>query len=51
LEFAPASDLEPPDAGVSLSTALQQQLGMKLVSAKGPGDFLIVDRVERPSKN
>jgi uncharacterized protein (TIGR03435 family) len=51
LEFAPASDLEPPDAGVPLNTALQQQLGLKLVSAKGPGEFLIVDRVERPSKN
>jgi uncharacterized protein (TIGR03435 family) len=31
--------------------ALQQQAGLKLVSAKGPGNFLVIDHVERPSGN
>lgn len=35
----------------SLFTAIQQQLGLKLEAAKGPVEFLIIDRVERPSPN
>jgi uncharacterized protein (TIGR03435 family) len=31
--------------------ALQQQLGLKLESAKGPVEMLVVDQVERPSAN
>ena len=34
-----------------LPQALQQQLGLRLESAKGPVDFLVVDRIERPSEN
>jgi uncharacterized protein (TIGR03435 family) len=33
-----------------LATALQQ-FGLKLVPAKGPGQFLVIDHVERPSEN
>jgi uncharacterized protein (TIGR03435 family) len=55
LEYAPervdsapaASDL----AGLSIFTALQQQLGLKLNAAKGPGEFLVIDSVTRPSGN
>ena len=32
-------------------TAIQEQLGLKLESAKGPGEFLVIDHVERPDEN
>ncbi len=37
--------------GPSLSSALQQQLGLKMESTKGPVDVLVIDRVEKPSGN
>jgi uncharacterized protein (TIGR03435 family) len=49
LEFAPDEPTEV--AGPSLFTALERQLGLKLEPAKAPGDFLVVDHVERPSSN
>jgi uncharacterized protein (TIGR03435 family) len=46
----PADD-PSPSAGPSVFTAFQEQLGLKLESAKGPGDLLVIDSVERPSEN
>jgi uncharacterized protein (TIGR03435 family) len=34
--------------GINVFAALEQQLGLKLVSAKGPHQFIVIDRVERP---
>ena len=35
----------------TIFTALQEQLGLKLVSAKGPDKFLVIDHIEEPSPN
>jgi uncharacterized protein (TIGR03435 family) len=38
-------------SGASFFTALQEQLGLKLESTKGPEQTLVVDHVQRPSPN
>ncbi len=51
-----ASDGQPVPAAsdpsdVSIFSAIQQQLGLKLDSTKGPVEIVVIDHVERPSGN
>jgi uncharacterized protein (TIGR03435 family) len=42
---------DAPDPGYATMFTAIQQFGLKLVPAKGPGNFLVIDSVERPSPN
>ncbi len=39
------------DDGISIFTAVQEQLGLKLENGKAPVDHLIVDHIERPTED
>ena len=40
-----------PVLGVSVATALKEQLGLRLISKKGPVQVYVVEKIERPSEN
>jgi uncharacterized protein (TIGR03435 family) len=42
---------DDPDVGASIFTAIQEQLGLKLESTKGPVEMLIIEHAEKPSAN
>jgi uncharacterized protein (TIGR03435 family) len=53
-DTTPAMPPPPPDSGItglSIAQALQQQLGLRLESTKGPVQLITVDHAERPSAN
>jgi len=50
LDSAPPSDRQTAD-NVSIFAALQEQLGLRLHSAKAPVGVLVIDHVERPTAN
>jgi uncharacterized protein (TIGR03435 family) len=58
LQWTPDMPATNPDApqpadgpGPTIFTALQEQLGLKLESSKGPVETYVIDKVDRPSEN
>ena len=48
----PENPANPPDiSGLSIYTALEEQLGLKLEAQKAPAPVIIVDKAEKPSAN
>ncbi len=47
----PPPNTDDPNAPPSLYVALQEQLGLKLESAKANADVMVIDHVEKPSPN
>jgi bla regulator protein blaR1 len=52
LPGAPAVEAQPADPNApTIFTALQEPLGLRPESEKGPVDMIVIDRVEKPSEN
>jgi len=47
----PTPGSDSPDAPPNLFTTIQEQLGLKLESAKAPVDVMIIEHVEKPAAN
>jgi uncharacterized protein (TIGR03435 family) len=48
---SPSPDGGASDPGIPEIAAMREQLGLRLDPGRGPSEFLIVDRIERPSGN
>jgi len=48
---SPPEAAAPDQSAPDIFTAIQEQLGLKLESTKGPVDVIVIDHIEKPSAN
>lgn len=51
LQALPDTGASDPTGGLSIFTALREQLGLKLDPVEAPREFLMIDSIQRPSAN
>jgi uncharacterized protein (TIGR03435 family) len=51
LHWLPQDDRPADNGASSIFTAIQEQLGLRLESSRGPVEMLIIEHVEKPSEN
>jgi uncharacterized protein (TIGR03435 family) len=51
LQATPGGPPAPDSEGPTLTTAIQEQLGLRLESTKGPVEVIVIDSVQRPTEN
>ena len=51
VDYAPLDSNPATTAGATIFTAIQEQLGLKLDSARAPVEVLVIDRAEKPTPN
>jgi uncharacterized protein (TIGR03435 family) len=51
LKWTPDEQQGTPDAGPTIFTALEEQLGLRVKPDKGPVRVFVVDHAERPTEN
>ena len=51
LNYTPDEQQGTSDAGPSLFTAIEEQLGLKLLASKAMVEVVVVDHIEKPSEN
>jgi uncharacterized protein (TIGR03435 family) len=51
LKWTPDEQQGAADAGPGLFSAIEEQLGLKLIASRGPVDTVVIDRMEKPSPN
>lgn len=51
LEWTPENNKSSGDAGPSIFTAIQEQLGLRMRAQKAPVEVLVIDHAEKPTEN
>jgi uncharacterized protein (TIGR03435 family) len=47
----PGSDIRERSPNPTITVAIQEQLGLRLESTKGPIEVMVIDHIERPAAN